>query len=155
MKRKEIAELAHEARELALILADVQVGGLGQLGVTRVHQAADLLRRLASAAEGEPPIDWHSTTRVVLITKRVEAYAEVCGDGLVVKQGSIASPYATDSLYPRYERLRVTLLQQDVLVPHARGLAFAVDYKFTSPSAAASVLTGSQTSGNDSWKVAP
>ena len=142
-------QLVAEARELALQLAE------GKLGKQHAQRAAYLLAQLAALAEGEPPIDWRTAGRVMLHTRRCEAYAETCGDGLVVKQGSIASGYAADSLAEGYARLRVALLQQGVLVPHARGLVFATDHKFTSPSAAACVLTGTQSSGNALWKAIP
>jgi hypothetical protein len=73
-------------------------------------------------------------------------------EGFVVKAGSQAAANDVGSLQPGYKGLKEELKQKNLLVPDGAHLKFAEDYTFTSSSAAAGVVSGSQRSGPKSWK---
>lgn len=76
-------------------------------------------------------------------------------DGFVVTAGSNARPTEADTLGDVYKSQRVELNAKEVLVEQEGKLVFSQDYAFTSSSAAASVITGSQRSGPRTWLRVP
>lgn len=77
--------------------------------------------------------------------------------GFVVLAGSDAVLKETDSLkkhFPNVSALRGVLLANGVLVEHGDKLKFTQDYTFNSPSLAAAVVMGINSSGRVDWKAA-
>lgn len=74
------------------------------------------------------------------------------GGGFAVKKGSIARKTVTPSLLPHVVREREQLQARGVLIAEDNGLRFSINHKFDSPSMAANVVSGRQSSGPDMWK---
>lgn len=72
-------------------------------------------------------------------------------DGFVVRSGSTAKAKETDTLGGAYVTLRSELKSKGVLAEHGDKLVFTQDYTFSSSSAAAAVVSGSQRSGPQTW----
>lgn len=92
-------------------------------------------------------------TYFVLKTKEVSARAWKDGGDFVVEAGSDAraSWVGTTTKNGTYGRLYSQLVSQGVIVESPTGRTFQENYAFNSVSAAASVVTGRQTSGTGSW----
>lgn len=73
-------------------------------------------------------------------------------DEFVVLEGSFARPNETGSAAPYIRDLRRELLERNVLRPEGKLLIFTQDYRFSSPSQAASVLVGGSSNGRKAWK---
>jgi hypothetical protein len=117
------------------------------------HKLLDPLMRAASAGTtGATPeiLEYRFTVNDVQASgARTEA-------GFVVFEGSTAAKEASPGLQDNYRRQRTTLVEQGVLVS-AEGeltLKFSRDLEFTSPSAAATMVAGSNRNGRESWKTA-
>lgn len=79
------------------------------------------------------------------------AHGYVTGNGFAVRQGSMARREEVPSMtYGR--RSRTSLLEEGILAPQGEGLLFTADYEFSSPSLAASVVSGRNTNGREAWK---
>lgn len=85
----------------------------------------------------------YSATAAVLLTT-----GEV-----VVRAGSFIKPQVVDSMPKGALRLRDSLLADGVLLGQNQKIAFAVDYPFSSASAAAAVVTGTSVAGTKSWRL--
>ena len=72
--------------------------------------------------------------------------------GFLVRAGSLARTETMPSLRPTRVRLREALIEEGVLVEVEGGLQFTVDYEFSAPSAAATVIAGRSTNGRKMWK---
>lgn len=86
----------------------------------------------------------------------LHAMGYLSDEGFVVKAGSDARAKTAEKFSGGYAALRQQLIAQEVLVPKpgsAGLLTFAVDYVFTAPSAASSVILGSSSSGNVAWSA--
>lgn len=86
----------------------------------------------------------------------LHAVGYLSDEGFVVKAGSNARAKAAEKFSGGYAALRQHLIAQEVLIPKpgsAELLTFAVDYVFTAPSAASSVILGSSSSGNVAWSA--
>lgn len=80
-----------------------------------------------------------------------KAHGYVTNNGFAVTQGSIARKEEVRSLtFGR--RSRKKLRDEGILVEQSDGLAFTADYEFSSPSLAASVVSGRNTNGREAWK---
>jgi len=92
-------------------------------------------------------------TYFVLKTKEVSARAWKDGGDFVVEAGSDAREkwVGTTTKDGTYGRLYEQLVSQGVIVGAANGRTFQENYAFNSVSAAASVVTGRQTSGTGAW----
>jgi hypothetical protein len=89
---------------------------------------------------------------------RREIYARgyLSDEGFVVRAGSDVNPTAYDSFTGGYADLRQKLIAQGVIAPKPESsgkLHFTLDYAFSAPSAAASVIAGGRTSGTANWKT--
>ena len=72
----------------------------------------------------------------------------------IVKKGSTGKETDQESLSESYRDLRATLKKDGVLQASGDGLVmFSQDFAFESPSAAASMVTGSNINGRVAWKV--
>jgi hypothetical protein len=77
-------------------------------------------------------------------------------EGFVVKAGSDGVVNINNGFKGGYPALREKLIHQGVLVPkpgNSSLLTFAVDYAFSSPSAAAAVIAGNNMAGTTAWKT--
>ena len=72
---------------------------------------------------------------------------------LIVGAGSLARKEVNPSLQAGSKRLREELQANGVLLEEEGGLRFTIDYAFSSPSAAAGLISGSPTSGRTAWKT--
>jgi hypothetical protein len=92
-------------------------------------------------------------TYFVLKTKEVSARAWKDGGDFVVEAGSDAREkwVGTTTKDSTYGRLYEQLVSQGVIVETANGRTFHENFAFNSVSAAASVVTGRQTSGTGAW----
>lgn len=107
----------------------------------------------AEALAAEAPDDeWIKGEFVVVAHRVVRARARIAHSGQCrVFAGSSALP-ASPSMPKTYHRLTDTLLRAGQLKGTAEeGYIFAQDCDFPSPSAAASIVQGSSTSGNTRW----
>lgn len=71
--------------------------------------------------------------------------------GLTVKAFSTISKTQTDAISGNYGLLRSTLDEQGIV--SLKDGIFLSDYEFTSPSAAAAVIVGSNVNGREAWKT--
>jgi hypothetical protein len=83
----------------------------------------------------------------------IKAQAVQSDDGFVVLAGSQASAHPTETLAKGYGKQREELIEQGVLRLEADGrYIFTVDTAFSSPSAAAAIISGYPSSGPATWK---
>lgn len=81
--------------------------------------------------------------------KEVDAKALVTSEGFIVLTGSKASKDVPESfLKGRYNKIRTELIEKGIL---DSSFVFTKDYVFSSPSTAASIVLGTQASGNLTW----
>lgn len=71
----------------------------------------------------------------------------------VVRKGSIARRIEAGSLGPGPIRIRQSLLEEHILDSSDDGLVFTTDYRFSSPSTAAAVVSGMSSNGRTAWKM--
>lgn len=114
------------------------------LGIDAFESAATQVRDEAPGRPASPVLH--------LRTKYAEATGREVGDGFVVMAGTRARVSETRSIPEGARRERRGLQQRGVLVREGDSLVFTQDYRFSSPSAAASVLTVSSVSGPETWK---
>ena len=81
----------------------------------------------------------------------VDAQAEMTAGGLTVKTGSRGNLQVRDTMPTGYRRLRKRLTESNVIAEQEKSIIFSVDYEFSSPSAAASILVGYPMNGRISW----
>ena len=88
--------------------------------------------------------------------KGIHARGYLSDEGFVVRAGSDVNPTAYEAFTGGYADLRQKLIDQGVIAPNPDGsgkLQFTLDYAFSAPSAAASVIAGGNTSGTANWKT--
>lgn len=88
--------------------------------------------------------------------KKIQARGYLSDEGFVVRAGSDVNPTAYESFTGGYADLRQKLIDQGVIGPKPDGsgrMHFTLDYAFSAPSAAASVIAGGNTSGTANWKT--
>lgn len=83
----------------------------------------------------------------------VQATGAVTDEGFVVFQGSVGSITATPTMPPGWNTLRAQALADGSMVVDNGVLRFTKDVLFSSPSAAAAVLAGSNRNGRRDWKT--
>ena len=74
-------------------------------------------------------------------------------DGFIVFEGSLARVAETDSFQSWLSELRADLVNEHVLMQEGESYRFAQDYRFKSPSTAASVVLGRNANGREEWKT--
>jgi hypothetical protein len=95
---------------------------------------------------------WAESSRVRLAQTRVFAEGLACASGLLVLAGSLASPSTSPTLEKNYVRARASLEKEGAFVLLGDAFLLTRHLFFEAPSAAASVLTGSNTNGRTAWK---
>ena len=103
------------------------------------------------ASQGQPAVTTEFTVELV---GGVVATGSRSEEGFVVRSGSTAKATETDTLGGVYVALRSELRLKGVLLEQVDKLVVTQDYTFRSSSAAASVVSGSQRSGPQTWKRA-
>lgn len=103
-------------------------------------------------------------------TEAIEFHKEICGmdmiyycnqakgkfveDGFVVFKDSQCRLDIVKSFYKnRYNTLRENLIKNNIIIKENNKLFFTEDYIFTSPSSAASVVSGASSNGRADWKT--
>lgn len=84
--------------------------------------------------------------------KGIKAEGLETPDGFVVRSGSEAVLNEVPSCQSFIKQLRAALIANGVLKPAGDGYTFALDYAFSSPSTAASVVQGRAANGRVDWK---
>jgi hypothetical protein len=74
-------------------------------------------------------------------------------DGFLVQKGARGRVDVVDSIHDYLVRIRRELLEQAILQPDGDMYVLAQDYRFKSPSTAASVLMGRSANGRVEWKA--
>jgi hypothetical protein len=95
---------------------------------------------------------WGEASQVRLAQSRVFAEGLACASGLIVLAGSLASTSTAPTLEKNYVRTRASLEKDGAFVLHGDAFVLTRHLFFEAPSAAASVLTGSNTNGRTAWK---
>jgi hypothetical protein len=112
----------------------------------------------APKAKGTKPTS-ESSPEFILTKKNqgLTAHGFPSDEGFVVKAGSEAVTTISKGFKGGYPALRQKLINQGVIV-EAQGpsklMTFAVDYAFSSPSAAAAIIVGNNIAGTTAWKTA-
>ena len=86
--------------------------------------------------------------------KGLEARGYLVPNGFLVLKGSeaVQKERASTEKWPQARNLRSKLLEEGSLSQQADRLAFTTDVEFTSPSAAATVITGGNANGLTTWR---
>lgn len=85
---------------------------------------------------------------------QIKARAQEVDGEFFVLAGSIARASWSQSSHSSYQALHEQLSKEGVLAPHASGsLELTADQMFSSPSAAAAVVSGRAANGRTQWKV--
>jgi hypothetical protein len=83
-----------------------------------------------------------------------EGVGRYTSEGFIVFAGSKARLRASESAKGTWaEKIRTSLMQENVLVPKDEWLVFATEHMFNSPSAAAVAITGNHSNGWIMWKA--
>lgn len=122
--------------------------------------AATLMQGLAADSRWAPMnVDgagdcsaWADAVTVYLSTARVMATGLARPGGVVVLAGAIASTATTNSLEPVYKDARAELIENGGFTLVGERYVLSRHAWFDRPSAAASVLAGSNTNGRSSWR---
>jgi hypothetical protein len=112
---------------------------------------------VALVSSVEPPVTRAEEIRLKLSPRKYdyEAYAIERDGEFIVLAGSTAAANPEHSSN-QYAALREQLIDDDIIAPHPENsklLQFTQDYEFKSPSAAAAVINGRNTSGPREWRV--
>ena len=102
----------------------------------------------------QPPITAAKETDLLLRVGDADARGVEMEGGFVVREGSIAVQGVGGSIPPSLLELRRDLSDNGTLVVGEGVLRFAQDYKFSSPSTAATIVTGRSANGRREWKDA-
>jgi len=84
--------------------------------------------------------------------KGITADGSDTGRGFVVERGSQAVAVPVRSMQPYVDALRKALLAQGIFTVKGDKWELTRDYKFESPSTAASALLGKSANGREEWK---
>ena len=104
---------------------------------------------ISKTGKGKKDDTWHLSRRGATAT------ATFTDEGLVVHKGSTCSKGFTKSAEGApFVKRRDTMVADGVLEETPKGLVFAEDYKFKSPSGAAAVVSGGHANGWIEWKNA-
>ncbi len=116
---------------------------LGALGHRILEPIAQTLAPSASSSDG---------TSLHFSARDAQARGQATEDGFVVLAGSTAVKDHVESLPQNYVELRRQLVVDGVLVLGGNVFKFSRDHLLGSPSAAASVVSGSNRNGREVWK---
>lgn len=94
-----------------------------------------------------------ASTPLFVKTKGIVAEGFQSGGKFTVKRNSQANKESTPSISSGFRSLRMTLVEQGVLVAKDNHLSFSQDYTFQSPSTAATVVMGRSANGRIEWRA--
>ena len=90
-----------------------------------------------------------------LSKRSTQASATFTSEGIVVHKGSLCSKGHTKSSEGTYFlKRRIKMIAEGIIEKTDKGLVFAEDYRFKTPSGAASIISGASSNGWISWKNA-
>ena len=114
----------------------------------------DASKPAKSAAAGAGTTSTESPVFVLQIPKhKIQARAQEVDGEFFVLAGSLAKASWSETSHT-YHDLYEQLIEDGVLAPHSSGsLHFTADHMFSSPSAAAGVISGRAANGRTDWKV--
>lgn len=113
-------------------------------------------RRTAPSLQPAPKSALEAVARFEMRTIKhgIEGRARLEGGEFIVEAGSVAKSSWRESSNHIYRRLFEELIQTGVLAPIEQDRrVFTTDYAFRSPSAAAAVLNGRASNGQEAWRV--
>lgn len=131
----DVSDMEYFIDQIRLILPVV---GLNVLVPAAPHAVGDV-------GNGDHRISYHLRSNTLAATM-----VEMDG-AFIVLTGSQANPDVARSMAPGWRRIRRKLIDAGVLKQRGRRLVFNEDVRFSSPSAAASVVLGRQAPGPISW----
>lgn len=126
---------------------------LGIFGITEFEPIRARVAPLAAAGTSPRPA-LEARPVFFLSVGGIEAQGILDDAGFIVRKGSRARKAARSSITSYKLARREELLASGVLKEAAGDLRFSQDYLFTSPSAAASVISGTSMNGRIVWKLA-
>lgn len=105
----------------------------------------------------EPLVSQDNAARQEMLFIQTSRGADARGistpEGFVVLKGSLIAAETTQSYTENYMRIRKTMLSGNMLAAEEKGLRLTKDMLFSSPSTAASIVTGRCTNGLTEWKT--
>jgi uncharacterized protein with ParB-like and HNH nuclease domain len=118
-------------------------------------RSLELLDLFVNAYGLKYDIDNHEDNTIILSMtyKNITAYATLKGHLFVVKKGSKATLSNQNSLQEALRNKKNELIDKRILIEDEDALVFSENYPFTSPSMAASIITGSSVNGKLLWKL--
>lgn len=105
----------------------------------------------AFEAAASDPTPATAVGELIMTGRGVDARGRETKDGFVVLVGSRARKTETNSAKARLRDRRQQLLTRGVLTDDGAHYVFTQDYRFSSPSAAASMLAGGASNGRKAW----
>jgi hypothetical protein len=100
----------------------------------------------------KPRVKGKKAKRLFLKARGIQAIGFDEPEGFIVLAGSQANKKPTPSLHEHLRALRETLAKNGVFAEVGEGWELRQDYSFSSPSMAASVMTGRNSNGRIVWK---
>jgi hypothetical protein len=107
---------------------------------------------------GSASVSWVDNETLFLSARGIEATGQEVPAGFVVfaKSRAVGDAKVTESVkrhFPGVTDLRNALIEQQVLVADGEDYILTMDYTFSSPSMASSVVEGRQSNGRTEWKT--
>ena len=99
------------------------------------------------------PAPTQTTLEFILNAKGITGRGYEANTGFVVRAGSQAVHKETKSIHAYLTDMRLSMLEQGVLVDRGQYHEMTQDYTFNSPSTAAGVLLGRSANGRREWKT--
>lgn len=127
-----------------------------QADVAEVFETADVLLNTLGFPIFEPAANRAAEADAVFYCKRggADARGVYNEEGFVVLKGSLARRETTSSSHDMVEPKREELIGSGVLAPAKDGYRFERDMAFSSPSAAAAIVSGGSANGWIEWRNA-
>lgn len=151
--------VADRWRQFAVSMTNHDLAPTGAFGTRdRGGRSGDVPELAAAAMESVrnpptvgTPTEFENALPMRLQTSTASADGRWNGESMLVLEGSRAALESQPKFGGSSAELRSKLLDAGKLVRHGDGLIFAMNHRFSSPSAAASVLCGSSQNGRELW----
>lgn len=130
---------------------------LGPVALLLTALGSPILQPVPSRSTPAPAVDGSSSVADIPLVFKVgktgvDARGFATDEGFVVQAGSVGSTTG-DSLRSGWSSLRDELVAQGDITVHGDNLRFEKDVLFSSPSAAAAILAGTQRNGRRDWRT--
>lgn len=99
------------------------------------------------------PTEQRQTSFFIKATRGADSQGAPSSDGFVVFKGSKAAATTVNSMTSNFMNFRQKLIEEGVLSNQGDYFEFTDDYIFSSPSTAASIVTGRNANGLKEWKT--